>query len=129
MAARPSVGVRHLDGRRKLPAREPLFVVAALKRSPLRVRSGPDGPKVGLPLYPRKRTPGGHRAMSEKCQEETFRVVDLGYSITSSARASNRDGMSRPRALAVTRLTASSNFTGACTGRAPGFSPLNIWST
>ena len=32
---------------------------------------GPDGPEIRLPLYPRKRTQVGHRAMSEKCQEET----------------------------------------------------------
>ena len=38
------------------------------------VISGPDGPKVGLPLYPRKRTPGGHRAMSEKCQNQKSAV-------------------------------------------------------
>src|SRR5437016_103358 len=34
---------------------------------PLRVKSCPDGPEVQLPLYPRKRTQVGHRAMSEKC--------------------------------------------------------------
>ena len=34
-----------------------------------RVKSFPDGPEVQLPLYPRKRTQVGHRAMSEKCQE------------------------------------------------------------
>src|SRR5258706_6283526 len=32
------------------------------------VKSCPDGPEVQLPLYPRKRTQVGHRAMSEKCQ-------------------------------------------------------------
>src|SRR5882762_3892377 len=36
------------------------------------VKSRPDGPEVQLPLYPRKRTQVGRRAMSEKCQEETF---------------------------------------------------------
>ena len=35
------------------------------------VKSCPDGPEVRLPLYPRKRTQVGHRAMSEKCQQET----------------------------------------------------------
>src|SRR5258705_13862053 len=35
------------------------------------VKRRPDGPEVRLPLYPRKRTQLGHRAMSEKCQEET----------------------------------------------------------
>src|SRR5258705_9871327 len=37
MAAQPSVRARHLDGRGKLPAKEPLFVVAASRKSPLRV--------------------------------------------------------------------------------------------
>src|SRR5260370_34663117 len=41
---------------------------------PLRVINGPDGPEVRLPLYPRKRTQLGHRAMSEKCQTATLDV-------------------------------------------------------
>src|SRR5216684_2259246 len=36
------------------------------------VKSGPDGPEVQLPLYPRKRTQLGHCAMSEMCQQQTF---------------------------------------------------------
>ena len=51
------------------------------------------------------------------------------YSITSSARASNLSGISRPSALAVLRLMISSNFVGACTGRSPGLSPLRMRST
>jgi hypothetical protein len=51
------------------------------------------------------------------------------YSITLLAWASNIDGNSMPRALAVFRLTARSNFTGACTGRSAGFAPLRIRST
>src|SRR5258705_11698118 len=35
------------------------------------VKSCPDGPEVRLPLYPRKRTQLGHRAMSDKCHERT----------------------------------------------------------
>jgi hypothetical protein len=34
--------------------------------------------------------------------------------------------MSRPIAFAVLRLTTSSYFVGACTGRSAGFSPLRI---
>src|SRR5258708_17885178 len=34
------------------------------------VKSCPDGPEVRLPLYPRKRTQLGHRAMSETCGDE-----------------------------------------------------------
>src|SRR5260221_5054966 len=35
-------------------------------------KSCPDGPEVQLPLYPRKRTQVGHRAMSVSCQQETL---------------------------------------------------------
>ena len=51
------------------------------------------------------------------------------HSITSSARASTDAGSSRPSALAVLRLITSSYFTGAWTGRSPGFSPLRMRST
>jgi hypothetical protein len=51
------------------------------------------------------------------------------YSITSSARASNVGGISRPSAFAVLRLMVSSYFVGACTGRSAGFSPLRMRST
>src|SRR5262245_46420070 len=42
------------------------------------------------------------------------------HSITSSARASSIGGTSRPSALAVLRLTISSNLVGAWTGRSVG---------
>src|SRR5262249_21199909 len=51
------------------------------------------------------------------------------HSITSSARASNVTGTSRPSALAVLRLITSSYLVGACTGRSAGFSPLSMRST
>src|SRR6516162_4704517 len=51
------------------------------------------------------------------------------HSITSSARASNVAGTSRPSAFAVFRLITSSYLVGACTGRSPGFSPLRMRST
>ena len=51
------------------------------------------------------------------------------HSITSSARASTVAGMSRPSALAVLRLTASSYLVGFCTGMSDGFSPLRMRST
>ena len=46
------------------------------------------------------------------------------YSITSSARASSV--MLRPSAVAVLRLSTSSNFVDSTTGRSAGFSPLRI---
>src|SRR3954470_8567557 len=48
------------------------------------------------------------------------------HSITSSARASNEGGISRPSALAVLRLITSSNLVGCRTGRSPGLAPLRI---
>src|SRR5262245_9463901 len=51
------------------------------------------------------------------------------HSITSSARASNVGGISRPSALAVLRLMTSSYLVGFCTGRSAGLSPLRMRST
>jgi hypothetical protein len=51
------------------------------------------------------------------------------YSITSSARCCRNQGTSRPNALAVLRLIASSNVVGCSTGRSAGFAPLRILST
>jgi hypothetical protein len=51
------------------------------------------------------------------------------HSITSSALASTVVGISRPSALAVLRLTISSNLVGAYTGKSAGFSPLRMRST
>src|SRR5262245_60283625 len=51
------------------------------------------------------------------------------HSITSSASASSVGGTVRPSALAVLRLTLSSNLVGACVGRSAGFAPFRIRST
>src|SRR5215470_16137676 len=48
------------------------------------------------------------------------------HSITSSARASSIGGTSSPSALAVLRLTISSNFVGCCTGRLAGLLPPDL---
>ena len=53
----------------------------------------------------------------------------VAHSITSSARASNVGGTSKPIALAVFRLITSSNLVGACTGRSPALAPLRMRST
>ena len=51
------------------------------------------------------------------------------YSITSSARASSVGGTVRPSALAVLRLTTSSNLVGCWIGKLPAFSPRRMRST
>src|SRR4051812_31128839 len=53
----------------------------------------------------------------------------LGYSISSSARASNLRGRVRPSAFAVLTLMTSSNVIGRSTGRSAGFAPRRILST
>jgi hypothetical protein len=49
--------------------------------------------------------------------------------MTSSARASSVDGISRPSALSVFRLITSSYLVRYYTGRSAGFSPLRMRST
>src|SRR5262249_32647583 len=51
------------------------------------------------------------------------------HSITSSARSRKASGIVRPIALAVVRLTTSSNFVGCSTGISAGFVPRRILST
>src|SRR6266404_8660934 len=99
-------------------------------RLPFWVKSCPDSPEVKLPLYPRNRTQLGHRAMSERCQQETHAPQHhRAYSITSSARASSVGEILNPIVRAVFRLTLSWNLVGNSTGRSRGFLPLRILST
>ena len=72
------------------------------------------------------RAASGHAAAAPPSSVMNSRRL---HSITSSARASSVGGISRPIALAVLRLMTSSCFTGACTGRSAGFSPLRMRST
>lgn len=67
------MGVRLLDGRRKLPAREPLFVVAALRRSPLRVKSAGLPLSRRLPVYPQLQTCPCAAQTVAKGQLQTFK--------------------------------------------------------
>src|SRR5215467_9088002 len=55
--------------------------------------------------------------------------VAPSHSITSSARSSTPVGSSMPIALAVLRLTISSNLVACSTGRSAGFAPLRIFAT
>ena len=59
-----------------------------------------------------------------RAAEQRDELAPRNHSITSSARASSGSGMTRPRALAVLRLTISSTLVVCWTGRSAGFSPL-----
>src|SRR5262249_15165492 len=75
----------------------------------------------------------GHcRLLCARRERPCGRAADKRYelaalhSITSSARASSLSGTSRLSALAVLRLSTSSNLVDCTTGRSPGFSPLRM---
>src|SRR5262245_23861814 len=84
-----------------------------------------DMPQKSCLLYPQKRTYAAQQGMSAKGQKQTLRL----YSITSSARVSTDEGIVRPIAFAVLRLTTNSYLVGVCTGRSAGLSPLRMRST
>jgi hypothetical protein len=75
-------------------------------------------------LRPRRNRPRCRRA-AEKGDE----LATLNHSMTSSARSRNASEIVRPSALAVLRLTISSNLVGCSTGRSAGFAPLRIFAT
>src|SRR5262249_31328116 len=62
-----------------------------------------------------------HRRAAEQRDE-----LAPSHSITSSARSKIVVGTSRPKAFAVRKLTAMSNFAGCKNGRSAGFSPLRM---
>jgi hypothetical protein len=69
----------------------------------------------------------GLRARRERphsrAAEQRYEVAPF-HSITSSARASSVDGISRSNALAVWRLMTSSSLVDCMTGKSPGLVPL-----
>src|SRR6266545_1140236 len=81
----------------------------------------PDTRRLARLLRARGERPRGRTAE----QRDEFAAI---HSITSSARASSVGGTSRPSALAVLRLTTSSNLTGAWTGNSLGFEPWRMRS-
>src|SRR5207249_1429742 len=72
------------------------------------------------------RAKGGRRDHHAAQQEHEFAAV---HSITSVARARIDGGTVRPSALAVLRLTTSSNVVGCWTGKSAGLAPLRICPT
>src|SRR5258708_2483368 len=110
---------------------------AAYAQSPRWVKSCPDSPKDRLPLYPRKRTQDGHRAMSEKCQFQTHaprqKAQCVGRVLTSSRRADDfrcapddrrKQGLQTPPSLE--RTMAGTAPYVRCSSRA--VSSLGMWS-
>src|SRR5262249_52190542 len=66
---------------------------------------------------------------SPVCTENVVRfdvLIAAHHSITSSARASSVDGISRPIARAVGKLMTNSNLVDRIIGRSAGLAPLRI---
>src|SRR5262245_47484260 len=70
----------------------------------------------------------GERPCDHRCTEKCYELAPV-HSITSSAWTSTAGGIVSPSALAVLRLTTSSNLVGCWIGRSPGFVPFRILST
>src|SRR6516162_2062770 len=101
----------------------------ALIRSPRRRRRAPsaDGRQLSRLLRARR-----ERLRDRRAAEQSDEVAPLQlrvHSITSSASCWRCKGTSRPSALAVLRLIASSNLVGCITGKSATLAPLRIRST
>src|SRR6516165_8896040 len=83
----------------------------------------PDMQHLRLLLRARHHRPHDRRTADQRDE------LAPSHSITSSARATSVGGTSKPKALAVFRLTTNSNLVPCCTGRSAGFAPLMILST
>jgi hypothetical protein len=90
---------------------------------------------AGLSRTAAVRGVGNERLHPTRCRRSLSRdghspsyafAAETGYSMTSSARASSDCGSVRPSALAVFRLTTSSNRVGRSTGRSAGRAPARI---
>src|SRR5215471_21288865 len=90
---------------------------------------GIGGPTVDKCDYGWHRLLRSHRKRPSSCRAANKRdELPPPHSITSSARASNDEGIVRPRVWAVLRLITSSYLVGICTGRSAGFSPFRMRS-
>src|SRR5262245_10105550 len=78
---------------------------------------------LGL-LRPRRERPRRRCATKQR-----YELAPSDHSITSSARASNVGGTSRPSTFAVVKLMSRSNLVGCSTGMSPGFAPRRTLST
>src|SRR5262249_49038679 len=78
-------------------------------------------------LRPRSERPRRRRA-AKKC-DDLAPLYRCTHSIPSSAGATSVGGTSKPKPLAVFRLTTISTLVPCCTGRSAVFPPLRILST
>src|SRR5262249_13524685 len=78
-------------------------------------------------LRPRSERQRRRRAATQ-C-DELAQLYRCNNWITSSERATIVGGTSKPKSLAVFRLTTNSNLVPCCTGRSAVFAPLRILST
>ena len=123
-------------------AREPRFIFLGRAEFDTEVFAL-DIPEIAQRLQKSGRTDGGHeteitdqgdallalRSRRERpCRSAADKAEERApsHSITLSALASRSGGTSMPSALAVLRLTTSSNLVGCMTGRSAGFSPLRM---
>src|SRR5262249_16081458 len=74
-------------------------------------------------------TAEGLKSANNRLMHRSEQSDELAYSITLSASDRNDSGIISPSALAVFRLTTSSNLVGCSTGRSEGFAPRRILST
>jgi len=93
------------------------------------IRFGDDPDASAIPKFVGREHPHIVAHGAQVPQLVLDRVGTFVYWITWSARRRRDGGIVRPRALAVLRLIASSNFVGCSTGRSAGFAPLRILST
>src|SRR5262249_6373676 len=75
----------------------------------------------------RRKRPRRRGAANQRDELAPLQLRD--HSMTSSARASNVGGISRPSVFAVLRLMTSSIFVGCSTGSSAGCAPFKILST
>src|SRR5262249_22516596 len=96
------------------------------RRAKGKAAKDPDAINAPGLLRPRRERP---RSRPAEKRDELAALHVCAHSITSSARARMPAGNSIPIALAVLRLTTSSNFAACSTGRSSALGPLKLVTT
>ena len=119
----------------RVPRRSPRPAAPAGTPAPpcSRVRSSRGEPRcaAAMPAAAHRRALAGRERAEAGGQgsETTHGEQAPAHRITSSARSRIDSGIVMPSALAVLRLTTSSNLVGCSIGRSPGLAPFRILST